>query len=109
MQADCRCNKRKQNDRTFTLIKDCICAEWSIPPGQIQTIYQSSGYRSLYASGFISIDDNNDSLDFVIVRFFLGDMEVGTSMKVFNDSSVAFSLTRFNRITVECTQSSTTL
>lgn len=89
---DCRCHKK--------MVKDCVCAEWSVPHGETQTVFQSGGFEHIFASGFISFDCG--SPDFVLVRFFLGNTMVGDVIKVFKDSSVVFTFTKFDRITVEC-------
>lgn len=96
---NCGCPERKCHcDQK--LIKDCICVEWSIQPGRTQTIFQTGGFKRIFASGFVSFDCGN--LDSVIVRFYLGNHQIGSSIRVFEESSVAFSFTRFDRITVEC-------
>lgn len=91
----CRCQRK--------LIKDCICIEWSVPQANTQTVFQTQGYNNIYVAGFISFDYG--SSDWIIVRFFNGNEQVGTS-RVFKNSSSAFSLTRFDRITIECAASS---
>ena len=106
--VQCLCSRRNSNynchrnqcSRHSKLIKDCICAEWSIPPSQTQTIFQSSGHEHIFATGFVRFDDGDS--DYVTVRFFLNGSEIGLPINVFRDSSVAFSLTRFDRVTVEC-------
>lgn len=107
-QVQCLCSRRNQSINCHDekcscnrkLVKDCICAEWSVPPTQTQTIFQSSGHEHIFASGFVRLDDGNS--DFVTVRFYLNGIEIGMPINVFKDSSVAFSLTRFDRVTVEC-------
>lgn len=81
------------------LIKDCVCVEWSVPLGRTQTVFQAGGLRRIFASGFVSFDSG--SSDSVIVRFFWGNNQIGSSIRVFEESSVAFSFAGFDRITVE--------
>lgn len=98
LQRGCDCPERKcRCDQK--LVKDCVCVEWSVQPGRTQTVFQTGGYRNIFASGFVSFDFG--SSDSVIVRFFLGSNQIGSSVRVFEESSVAFSYTRFDRITVE--------
>jgi hypothetical protein len=52
------------------------------------------------SAGFISYDCVN--ADFITVRFSDGEQQVGNDIKVLIDSSVAFTHTEFNRITVTC-------
>lgn len=105
---DCLCHKRPVSDCDCTgekcncdqkMVKDCVCVEWSVQPGGTQTVFQTGGFRNILASGFVSFDFG--SSDSVIVRFFLGANQIGPSIRVFEESSVAFSYTRFDRITVE--------
>jgi hypothetical protein len=88
----CKCDQK--------LLKDCVCVEWSVLSGRTQTVFQTGGFKRIFASGFVSFDCG--SSDSVIVRFYLGSNQVGPSIRVFEESSVAFSYTRFDRITVEC-------
>lgn len=81
------------------IIKDCTCVEWSVPNGETQTVFQTANFDPFFASGFVSFDCGTP--EFVRVRFFLGDELVGEVVRVFEDSSFAFTLTRFDRITVE--------
>lgn len=90
-ERKCRCAQK--------LIKDCVCVEWSIPNGRTQTIFQSGGFRRIFASGFVTFDAGLS--DSVLVRFFLGNQQIGSSIRVFEESSTAFSFTGFDRITVE--------
>lgn len=92
LERKCQCDQR--------LVKDCVCGEWSVLHGRTQTVFQTDGFKHIFTSGFISYDCG--SSDLVIVRFLLGNKQVGSSIKIFEESSVAFSLTRFDRITVEC-------
>jgi hypothetical protein len=96
----CDSHKKKKHCDCPKLVKDCICVEWSIPHGETQTVFQTTGFNPIFASGFISFDCG--SPDLVRVRFFLGNNLVGDVIRVFADSSVAFTSTRFDRITVEC-------
>ncbi|MBO1001192.1 S-Ena type endospore appendage [Pseudogracilibacillus auburnensis] len=100
LRCHCTCRKKDHCDHHQKLLKDCICAEWTIPSGQSQTVFQTSGHRQIFASGFITLQDSHS--DYVTARFFLDGYEVGAPIRVFKDSSVAFSLTKFDRITVEC-------
>ncbi len=106
-QTHCLCPNRCPDDcnytepsPNYTLIKDCLSIDWSVPPGQVQTVFRSLGNSYLYASGFITFDSG--TADNITVRFFLNGIQVGAPLNVFNDSSVAFSLTKFDEITVEC-------
>lgn len=92
-------HKKKKKDKGLELIKDCICVEWTVPNGETQTVFQTANFDPFFASGFVSFDCG--SLDFVRVRFFLGNDLVGEVVRVFEDSSFAFTLTEFDRITVE--------
>ncbi len=106
--VQCLCSRRSPNfnchknqcSHNSKLVKDCICAEWSIPALQTQTIFHSSGHEHIFATGFVRFDDGDS--DFVTVKFYLDGREIGLPINVFKDSSVAFSLTRFDRITIEC-------
>lgn len=106
---DCICHKKPRKDCDCLgkechcdqkLVKDCVCVEWSVPSGEAQTVFQTGGFKRIFASGFISFDCG--SSDSVIVKFFLGGTQIGSSIRIFEESSVAFSFTRFDRITVEC-------
>lgn len=90
-ERNCNCDQK--------LIKDCVCVEWTVPYGESQTIFQSGGFRRIFASGFVTFDAGNS--DLVIVRFFLGSQLVGSVVRVFEESGTAFSFTGFDRITVE--------
>lgn len=90
-ERKCHCDQK--------LIKDCVCVEWSVPYGRTQTVFQAGGDRRIFSSGFVTFDAGN--LDSVIVRFFLGSQQIGSSIRVFEESSTAFSFTGFDRITVE--------
>jgi hypothetical protein len=91
-KKDCKCD--------IQLVKDCVCCEWSVPEGQTQTVFQTGGFEQIFGTGFISFDCGMG--DFVIVRFFLGNTQVGSDITVFEDSCVTFTFTRFDRITVTC-------
>lgn len=82
------------------LIKDCISCEWNVPEGETQTIFQTSGFEQVFGSGFVSFDFGHS--DFILVRFFIDDCQVGDDIYVFQDSCVAFTYTKFNRIRVTC-------
>lgn len=106
-QKKCHCHERKCHcNQNIKLLKDCVCVEWSVPPGRTQTVFQTGRFRRIFASGFVSFDCRDSNLvgdsDSVIVRFFLGSDQIGPSIRVFEESSVAFNYTRFDRITVEC-------
>lgn len=92
LELKCQCKQR--------LIKDCVCAEWSVPQGRVQTIFQTEEFKHIFSSGFISFDCGGS--DLVVVRFLLRNKQIGPSIKIYEESSVAFSLTKFDRITVEC-------
>lgn len=97
-KRNCDCPERKGHcDQK--MLKDCICVEWSVQPGRTQTVFQAGGLRNIFASGFVSFDAGSSGS--VIVKFFLGNDQIGPSVRVFEESSVAFSYTRFDRITVE--------
>ncbi|WP_374724060.1 S-Ena type endospore appendage [Calidifontibacillus erzurumensis] len=107
-KKDCKCEKcikikeekviECKMDKKF--LKDCICAEWSVPIGQTQTVFQTEGLKKIFASGFVSFD--NGQVPFITVTFFLDNNQVGDPIRVFNNSSVVFTYTKFNRITVSC-------
>lgn len=104
-KRQCLCHRKPQRrccHQQIKLIKDCICSEWTVPPGQEQTIFQSAGYRRILASGFISVNSSTFENGYATVRFYLNGIEVAGPLNVFHESSVAFSLTEFDRITVEC-------
>lgn len=96
---NCRCRDRECKC-SQKLAKDCVCVEWSVLNGETQTVFQTGGFRHIFASGFIGYDSGRS--DSVIVRFFYENNQVGSAIRVFRDSSVAFSFTRFDRITVQC-------
>ncbi len=108
-RAHCLCHRRPERHHSQPqpkLIKDCICSEWTVPPGEEQTIFQSFGHRHILASGFVSVNSGPSENGYVIVRFFLNGIEVAGPLNVFHESSVAFSLTEFDRITVACPEGS---
>lgn len=81
------------------LIKDFICIDWTVPPEQVQTIFQASDGDTLLAAGYVR---NNSEGGTILVRFFLGNQQVGEPIYVFQASSVAFSYTAFDRVLVNC-------
>lgn len=102
---DCLCKKKcppipKECKQNKHLMQDCICTEWSVLNGNTQPIFQSGGFDQIFSSGFVSYDFG--ASPYVIVQFFNDLQQVGTPIKVFIDSSVAFTFTKFNRITVTC-------
>ncbi len=101
----CLCHRRPERHHhqpPLKLIKDCICSEWTVPPGEEQTIFQTNGHTHILASGFVSVNSSSYENGYATVRFFLDGIEVAGPLNVFHESSVAFSLTEFDRITVEC-------
>lgn len=103
-RGEWNCNKKKCRVGERKLIKDCVCVEWSIPSKESQTVFQATNQDYLLASGFVSFESGSE---FIMVRFFEGGVEVGTPIVVFENSSVAFSLTYFDQITVECRNTGT--
>jgi hypothetical protein len=107
-KCDCKDKdcKAKECKHVPDFVKDCICLEFSVPHGREQTIFTTNGLESIIASGFISYDCGD--ANFITVRFFNGSVQVGNSIQVFQDSSVAFSQSEFTRITVSCPAVTTT-
>jgi hypothetical protein len=101
-KCDCKDKdcKEKECKHVPEIVKDCICLEFSVPHGREQTIFTSNGLDKIIASGFISYDCGE--ANFITVRFFNENVQVGNSIQVFQDSSVAFSQSEFDRITVTC-------
>jgi hypothetical protein len=96
-ECDCKC-KEKECKPVVSVVKECISIEFTVPHGREQTVFTSDG--NIIASGFISYDCGDAR--FITVRFYDGPNEVGNSIQVFQDSSVAFNLSGFNRISVTC-------
>ena len=90
-------NQRSSNQR---LVRDCLRVDWSVPSGETQTIFITEGLEQNIVSGFVQYASGNP--EFVKVRFYLGNRQVGETIKVFEESSFAFNFTNFDRITVEC-------
>jgi hypothetical protein len=80
------------------LIGECICIEFTVPRGKEQVIFTSDGIERLFASGFISYDDGIPQ--YITVRFYDGYNQVGNGIQVFQNSSIGFTHTGFNRISV---------
>lgn len=83
-----------------SLIRDCICCEWEVPRGETQTVFQTAGFKEIFGSGFVSYECG--SAPFIVVKFFVDSYQVGDMIKVFKDSCVAFTYTKFNSIKVTC-------
>jgi hypothetical protein len=96
-KCDCNC-KEKECKPGVSVVKECISIEFTVPHGREQTVFSSN--NNLIASGFISYDCGDAR--YITVRFYDGQFEVGNSIQVFQDSSVAFNLSGFNRISVTC-------
>lgn len=96
--CNCHCHK-KEYCREKRFVKECICIDWSVPHNSTQTVYTANRMGGLSASGFISYECGSSA--FVTVRFLLGDRPV-EEITVYKDSSVAFAVSRFNRIEVLC-------
>lgn len=94
---ECKC-KEKECKPVVSVVKECISIEFTVPHGKEQTVFSSN--NNIIASGFISYDCGDAR--FITVRFYDGQYEVGNSIQVFQDSSVAFNLSGFNRISVTC-------
>ena len=90
-------NQFSSNQR---LVRDCLRVDWSVPSGETQTIFITEGLEQNIVSGFVQYASGNS--EFVKVRFYLGNRQVGETIKVFEESSFAFNFTNFDRITVEC-------
>jgi hypothetical protein len=105
---DCCCDKckKKKDHKEFhckvnkKLLKECICCEWTVPKGETQTVFQTAGFEKIIGSGFVSFDDGQ--VPFILVTFFEDGYQVGETIKVFNDSCVAFTYTKFDSIKVSC-------
>ena len=101
----CNCEKPvDRKDKKF--VKECICIDWSVPHSRTQTVYIAKRVGDLSASGFISYDCGSPA--FITVTFLLGDDEV-EKINVFRDSSVAFAVSRFNRIKIKCSAESSSV
>ncbi|WP_374724058.1 S-Ena type endospore appendage [Calidifontibacillus erzurumensis] len=87
-----------------SFMKDRICCEWIVPKGEIQTVFQTAGFKEIYAAGCISYDCGKKP--FIIVKFFINHCQVGDEIKVFKDSSVAFNFTKFNKIMISSPENS---
>lgn len=104
-EKDCCCDNCKKdhkgiNCKVDRLLKDCICCEWTVPKGETQTVFHTAGFKKIIGSGFISYDDGQ--VPYMLVSFFDENHQVGETIKVFNDSCVAFTYTKFNSIKVSC-------
>jgi hypothetical protein len=96
-ECECKC-KEKECKPAVSVVKECISIEFTVPHGKEQTVFSSN--NNIIASGFISYDCGDAR--FITVRFYDGMHEIGDSIQVFQDSSVAFNLSGFNRITTTC-------
>jgi hypothetical protein len=97
-EKDCKPECKPECKPKVSVVKECYSIEFTVPHGKEQTIFTSSGNN--IGSGFISYDCGDAR--YITVRFYNGPFEVGNSIQVFQDSSVAFNLSDFNRITVTC-------
>lgn len=98
---ECKCEcKDKECKPKVEFFKECISVEFTVPHGKEQTVFKSNGFENISASGFVSYDCGDAR--YITVRFYNGASEIGNSVQVFQDSSVAFSLNGFNRISVTC-------
>src|SRR5690625_419497 len=101
----CQCHRKKRSCNSEQSVhsemkKDCMKIEWVVPGGKTQPVFQNSGFNQIIGSGYISYDTGNSP--FIIVRFFLNGVLQGSEIPVFHDSSVAFTYTKFNQVTVTC-------
>jgi hypothetical protein len=96
----CDCKKDKCHCKVKQFVKDCLCCEWTVPKGSQQTVFQTGGFKRIFGSGFISYDFG--SADFITVKFFLDNKQVGSTITVFEDSCVTFTFTKFDKIVVSC-------
>lgn len=96
----CNCEKEIHCKTERLLTKDCMKIDWAVPEGETQTIYQAGGLNQLFGSGFVSYDEGD--APYIIVRFYLNGVQQGMDIVVFEDSSVAFNYTRFDRVSVSC-------
>lgn len=111
--CDCHSDKKEHYDcekpvdrKDKKFVKECICIDWSVPHNRTQTVYIAKRIGDLSASGFISYDCGSPA--FITVTFLLGDHEV-EEINVFRDSSVAFEVSRFNRIKIKCSAESSSV
>jgi hypothetical protein len=105
--CECKCKEKECKEKeckekdckpVVSVVKECISIEFTVPHGKEQTVFSTN--NNIIASGFISYDCGDAR--FITVRFYEGQYEVGNSIQVFQDSSVAFNLSGFNRISVTC-------
>ncbi|WP_171038077.1 S-Ena type endospore appendage [Aquibacillus sediminis] len=97
----CECKEKEVHCKVQKqLVKDCICCEWSVPEGESQVVFQTGGFKQLFGSGFVSYDSGD--APFIVVRFFANGQQSGPAIKVFEDSCVTFTYTKFDSITVTC-------
>lgn len=101
----CQCHRKKcecdrKQDIHCEMKKDCMKIEWVVPDGYTQSVFQTGGFNQMIGSGFVSYDTGN--APFIIVRFFLEGVLQGSEIQVFHDSSVAFTYTKFDQVTVTC-------
>lgn len=105
-KKQCCCDKCKKDKKEIQckvdmqLLKECICCEWTVPKGETQTVFQTAGFEKIFGSGFVSFDYGQ--VPYMLVSFFNDDQQVGETIKVFNDSCVTFTYTKFNSIRVSC-------
>jgi|SRR5690625_4639076 len=103
MHCQCHHKKRscncKQNINT-EMKRDCMKIDWVVPAGKTQPVFQNGGFSQIIGSGYVSYDLGNSP--FIIVRFYLNGVLQGAEIPVFYDSSVAFTYTKFNQVTVTC-------
>jgi len=95
-ERTCNCQGKVHSE----MKKDCVKIEWVVPEGGTQSVFQNGGFNQIIGSGFVSYDTGN--APYIIVRFFLDGVQQGADIPVFRDSSVAFTYTKFNQITVLC-------
>lgn len=107
-KVKCNCNQKVSHrvQVQCEMKKDFMKTEWVIPKGKTQPVFQNGGFNELIGSGFISYDSG--SSPFIIVRFFLNGALQGPEIHVFHDSSVAFTYTTFNQVTITCPGQQTT-
>ncbi len=96
---DC-CGKHKDfKKESCDFVKDKICCEWCVPPGQTRDVYVAAGVH-VFASGFISVNCDGESS--VQVRFLKDSAPVAGPFTVSGGGCMTFTAANFNRIQVTC-------
>ena len=71
-------------------MRDCLRVDWSVPSGETQTIFITEGLEQNIVSGFVQYASGNP--EFINVRFYLGNRQVGETIKVFEESPLHLTL-----------------